>query len=158
MILLRARYKYNNFHRESNVYWTVHHCNSLRMQQHSRKLLMRDILMSETCWAHKKWNKIASDIELVFHSSTFIGKLIQKSSQHYPGPKLHSNKLRRLLNILLFHFQRTAVVCIYIIIIFHYVITSILLRKNYVFPPVSLLQKMGSVSLPPKKHACPPYC
>ena len=30
---------------------------------------MMDILMSETCWAHK-WNKIASDIKLVFHSST----------------------------------------------------------------------------------------
>ena len=38
-------------------------------QQHSRKLLMMDILMSETCWAHKKWNKIESDIKLVFHSS-----------------------------------------------------------------------------------------
>jgi len=25
-----------------------------------------DILMSETCWAHKKWNKIASDIKLIF--------------------------------------------------------------------------------------------
>jgi len=34
------------------------------------KLLMMDILMSETCWAHKKWNKIASDIKLVFYSST----------------------------------------------------------------------------------------
>ena len=40
------------------------------IQQNSRKLLMMDILMSETCWAHKKWNKIASDIELVFYSST----------------------------------------------------------------------------------------
>ena len=40
------------------------------IQQHSRKLLMMDILMSETCWAHKKWNKIASDIKFVFHSST----------------------------------------------------------------------------------------
>ena len=39
------------------------------IQQHSRKLLMMDILMSETCWAHKKWNKISSDIKLVFHSS-----------------------------------------------------------------------------------------
>ena len=29
-----------------------------------------DILMSETCWAHNKWNKIASDIKLVFRSST----------------------------------------------------------------------------------------
>jgi len=28
------------------------------------------ILMSETCWAHKNWNKIASDIKLVFYSST----------------------------------------------------------------------------------------
>ena len=90
---------------ESNVYWTVHHCNSWRMkdlcyslqnehhstpaapnlqhttnweqdtdvviQQHSRKLLMMDILISETCWAHRKWNKIASDIKLVFHSSKF---------------------------------------------------------------------------------------
>jgi len=39
-------------------------------QQHSRKLLIMDILMSETCWAHKKWNKIASDIKLVFYCST----------------------------------------------------------------------------------------
>ena len=40
------------------------------IQQHSRKFLMMDILMSETCWAHKKWNKIASNIKLVFYSST----------------------------------------------------------------------------------------
>jgi len=40
------------------------------IQQHSRKLLMMAILMSETCWAHKKWNKMASDIKLVFYSST----------------------------------------------------------------------------------------
>ena len=32
--------------------------------------LMMDILISETCWVHKKWNKIASDIALVFYSST----------------------------------------------------------------------------------------
>ena len=29
-----------------------------------------DINMSETCWAHKQWNKIASDIKLIFFSST----------------------------------------------------------------------------------------
>ena len=40
------------------------------IQQHSRKLLMMDILMSETSWAHKKWNKIASDIKLFFYPST----------------------------------------------------------------------------------------
>ena len=27
-----------------------------------------DILMSKTCWAHKKWNKVASDIKLFFYS------------------------------------------------------------------------------------------
>jgi len=31
---------------------------------------MMDILISETCWAHKNWNKIASDIKLVFYFST----------------------------------------------------------------------------------------
>ena len=35
----------------------------------SRKLLMMDILTFEKWWAHKKWNKIASDIKLVFYSS-----------------------------------------------------------------------------------------
>ena len=40
------------------------------IRQHSRRLLKMDILMSETYWAHNKWNKIASDIKLVFYSST----------------------------------------------------------------------------------------
>jgi hypothetical protein len=40
------------------------------IQQHSCELLMMDILMSETCWVHRKWNKTASDIKLVFYSST----------------------------------------------------------------------------------------
>jgi hypothetical protein len=40
------------------------------IQQHNRRLLMMDILMSETCWAHNKCNKIASDMKLVSHSST----------------------------------------------------------------------------------------
>ena len=42
----------------------------LVIQQHSRRLLKMDILMSETCWVQKKWNKIVSDIKLVFHSSS----------------------------------------------------------------------------------------
>ena len=33
------------------------HSTNVVIQQNSRKLLMMDILMSETCWAHKKWNK-----------------------------------------------------------------------------------------------------
>ena len=53
------------------------------IQQHIRKLLMMDILMSETCWAHKKWNKIASDIKLVFYSSTKILHVSESSSIHH---------------------------------------------------------------------------
>jgi len=33
------------------------HTTNVVIQQHSRKLLMMAILISETCWAHKKWNK-----------------------------------------------------------------------------------------------------
>ena len=54
----------------SNTQRTENKMTDVVIQQHSRKLLMMDILMSETCWAHKKWNKIASDIKLVFLSST----------------------------------------------------------------------------------------
>ena len=57
-------------HQISNTQWTENKTTDVVTQQHSHKLLMMDILMSETCWAHKKWNKIASDIKLVFHSST----------------------------------------------------------------------------------------
>ena len=57
-------------HRNSNTHRTKNNTINLVIQQNSRKLLMMDILMSETCWAHKKWNKITSDIKLVFYSST----------------------------------------------------------------------------------------
>jgi hypothetical protein len=57
-------------HRNSNTHRTKNNTTDVVIQQNSRKLLMIDILMSETCWVHKKWNKIASDIKLVFHSST----------------------------------------------------------------------------------------
>ena len=40
------------------------------IHQHSRKLSLLGILISETRWAHKKWNKIESYIKLVFYSST----------------------------------------------------------------------------------------
>jgi len=57
-------------HRNSNTHRTKKNTTNVVIQQNSRKLLMMDILVSETCWAHKKWNKMASDIELVFNSST----------------------------------------------------------------------------------------
>ena len=57
-------------HRNSNTHQTKNNTTNVVIQQNSRKLLMMDILMSETCWAHRKWSKIASDIKLVFYSST----------------------------------------------------------------------------------------
>ena len=57
-------------HRNSNTHRTKNNTTNVVIRQNSRKLLMMDILMSKTCWAHKKWNKIASDIKLVFYSST----------------------------------------------------------------------------------------
>jgi len=58
-------------HRNSNTHRTKNNTTNVVIQQNSRKLLMMDILMSETCWAYKKWNKITSDIKLVFHSSIY---------------------------------------------------------------------------------------
>jgi len=49
-------------HQQSNQ----EHATNVVIQQNSRNILMMDILMSETCWANKKWNKKASDIKLVF--------------------------------------------------------------------------------------------
>ena len=57
-------------HQISNTQRTENKTTDVVIQQHSRELLMMDIIMSETFWAHKKWNKIASDIKLVFYSST----------------------------------------------------------------------------------------
>jgi len=54
-----------------NTCWTKNNTTNVVIRENSRKLLMMDILMSETCWAHKKWNKIASDIKLVLYSSTW---------------------------------------------------------------------------------------
>ena len=59
-------------HRNSNTYRTKNNTTNVVIQQNSHKLLMLDRLMSETCWAHKTWNKIASDIKLVSYSSTKV--------------------------------------------------------------------------------------
>ena len=59
-----------NRNKSSNTQRTENKMTDVVIHKHSRKLLKMDILMSETCWAHNKWNKIASDIKLVFHSST----------------------------------------------------------------------------------------
>ena len=62
----------NQPHRNSNTHRTKNNTTNVVFQQNSRKLPMMDIWKSETCWAHKKWNKIASDIKLVFYSSNIF--------------------------------------------------------------------------------------
>ena len=62
----------NQQHQISNTQRTQNKTTDVVIQQHSRKLPMMDIVMSETCWAQKKLNKIASDIKLVFRSSTIF--------------------------------------------------------------------------------------
>ena len=53
--------------KSSNTQRTENKTTDVVIHQHSRKLLKMDILMSETWWGHNKWNRIASDIKLVFH-------------------------------------------------------------------------------------------
>ena len=65
--------------KSSNTQLTENKTIDVVIHQHSRKLLKMDILMSETCWAHSKWNKIASDIKLVFHSSIMRQCLIHNT-------------------------------------------------------------------------------
>ena len=65
-------------HRNSNTHRTNNNTTNVVIQQNSRKLLLMDILMSETCWAHKKWNKIASYDKLVFYSSTILRKTVHQ--------------------------------------------------------------------------------
>ena len=56
--------------KNSNTQRTEKNTTGVVIHQHRRKLVKIDILMSETCWAHNKWNKIAGDIKLVFRLST----------------------------------------------------------------------------------------
>jgi len=60
-------------HLNSNTHRTKNNTTNVIIQQYSCKLLMMDILMSKTCWAHKKWNRIANDVKLVFYSSNITG-------------------------------------------------------------------------------------
>jgi len=65
------------------------------IQQNSRKLVIMDILMSEACWAHKKWNKIASDIKLVFYSSA-VTMMHGRINVSYPSSWGFSTPFRKL--------------------------------------------------------------
>ena len=69
----------------SNTQRTENKTTDVVIHQHSCRPLKKDILMSETCWAHNKWNKIASDINLGFHLSirkySFLKKCMCKGAR-----------------------------------------------------------------------------
>jgi len=65
-----AGFSLQHGYQHSNTHRTKNNTTNVVIQHNSRKLLMMDILMCETCWAHEKWNKIASDTKLVFYSWT----------------------------------------------------------------------------------------
>ena len=69
-------------HQISNTQRTENKRTDVVIQQHNRKLLMMAILMSETCWIHNKWTKIASDIKLVFYSSP-IWAIVWRGEVHF---------------------------------------------------------------------------
>ena len=87
-------------HRNSNTHRTKNNTTNVVIQQNSRKLLMMDILMSETCWAHKKWNKIANDIKLDFYSSIITmmhGPINIRSTVLRPSGFYHEDAVSRLV-------------------------------------------------------------
>ena len=88
-------------HRNTNTHRTKNNTTNMVIQQNSRKLLMMDILMSETCWAHKTWNNIASDIKLVFYSSTIIKKIISFLYLLVVEKKSHRHIYVAFLNIII---------------------------------------------------------
>jgi len=85
----------NQPHRNSNTHRTKNNTTNVVIQQHSGKLLMMDILMSERCWTHKKWNKVPSDINLVFYSSTITmmhGPINIRFTLKFIGSNVHMNQ------------------------------------------------------------------
>ena len=76
-------------HKISNTQRTENKTTDVVTQQHSRKLLMMDILISETSWVHKTWNKIGSDIKLVFPSKSLcLGTVGSVQFEVKGGPRL----------------------------------------------------------------------
>ena len=87
-------------HRNSNTHLTKNNTAHVVIQKNSRKIPMMDILMSETCCARKKWNKIASDIKLVFIIKVWIQKTVNTSIHITKTPtyyKTHTHTLQKKL-------------------------------------------------------------
>ena len=96
----------NSRNKSSNTKRTENKTTDVVIQQHSHKLLKMDILMSETCWAHNKWNKITSDIKLVFHSSTIL-LWISSTNISYPEVSpLLATRIELILDDYLSHWMQ----------------------------------------------------
>ena len=103
-------------HRSSNTQRTENKTTDVVIHQHSRKPLTMDVLMSETCWVHKKWNKIVSDIKLVFYSSTITmmqgpiniryGKSVRVNSAQWKTPESTARRLGTVEDSVLQQAQR----------------------------------------------------
>ena len=109
LLMCKTNTTQNQPHQISHIQRTENKTTDVVIQQHSRRLLKMDILMSETCWAHNNWNKTASGIKLVFHSSTLhyiytyqtvFSKEIRtpyvKSEPVSPSPWLWLNRLTEI--------------------------------------------------------------
>ena len=65
-------------HQISNTQRTENKTTDVVIQQHSRKLLMMmDILISKTCWVHKKWNSKWHQVGLLFLKNKHAALKIQ---------------------------------------------------------------------------------
>ena len=69
------------------------------------------ILMSETCWVHKKWNKITSDIKLVFFLQLFLVYFVNLYTfRAYLGPSSGGTAVCIKKLVLIFLFRWLSVV------------------------------------------------
>jgi len=74
-------------HWNANTHGTKKNTNNVVIQQRRRRLMRMDVLMSETCWALKKWNKIPNDIKWVSYSANNLNHA--RSNKHKICDQLH---------------------------------------------------------------------
>ena len=87
------------------------HMTNVVIQQNIRKLLMMDILMSETCWAYKKWNKNSKwqQVGLLFfnyHNDAWFNKYT-----------IHSFTVATVYRSNMFQLHKTAIIRLYISVV-----------------------------------------
>ena len=100
-------------HQISNTQRAEEKTTNVVIQQNSRKLLMMDILMSETCWAHKKWNKITSDIKFFFYSSTITmmhGPINIRNGEYFEGYTKNSSIFHSMFPVITYFLNQRLII------------------------------------------------